>query len=465
MDVGSVCKTRIAMRIEQEFDSALTELSDGRVEGRRYLLGVSGGIDSMCMAELFLHSGLHPEFAIAHVNFSLRGSESDGDMLSVEEWGRRNGIHVYTRVFDTKAYSDEKAISTQMAARELRYGFFAELLETEGFDFLSIAHNLDDSIETIFLNIARGTGLRGLAGIPVRNGRIIRPVMGVTRAEIREYVSSHGISYRDDHTNFESHYARNRIRNVIFPEFRKINPSFLNTVHRDAGYFSEASCIIDEVFEGVFARTCSMGEDGGLTVSTRALLNEGHCAYWLNRILRDYGFNSGQISDIGRCMTSGQSGKVFRSGTHELLFGTERMRLYPLRQEEDTELLIDGPGVYNYKGMQLRIDFFPKPEDFNPVSDGTVLYFDADIVEMPLKCRGWKPADRFRPFGMRYGSKKLSDFYTDLKLDRLQKLSQPVLLDARGRIVCLPGLRIDDRFRIKAPTTVVGGASLSGSVQ
>ena len=222
------------MTIEREFASALESLSGGTLEGHRYLLGVSGGIDSMCMAELFLRCALRPDFALAHVNFSLRGEESDGDMASVQAWGERNGIKVYTRIFDTKAYAAEHSLSTQMAARDLRYGFFSELMRAEGFDLLSIAHNLDDSIETIFLNIARGTGLRGLSGIPVRNGHIIRPLLGVSRAQIREYVERNGISYRDAHTNFESHYSRNRWRNIIFPEFRKINPSFLDTVRRDS---------------------------------------------------------------------------------------------------------------------------------------------------------------------------------------------------------------------------------------
>lgn len=448
------------MRIEQTFDSALLSLSDGKVEGHRYLIGVSGGIDSMCMAELFLRSALHPQFAVAHVNFSLRGDESDGDMLSVEQWGRRNGIHVYTKTFDTKTYAVEHSLSTQMAARELRYGFFSEIMERDGFDYLSIAHNLDDSIETIFLNIARGTGLRGLAGIPVRNGRIIRPLMEVSRAEIREYVAATDISYRDDHTNFESHYARNRIRNIIFPEFRKINPSFLNTVRRDSEYFREADEIIGEVCRGVRERVCSVSEDGVLNISTVALLQEGHCGYWLYRILKEYGFTGGQVSDMERCLSSGQSGRVFRSGTHEAVFGRERLRVYPLKQEEETEVLIDRPGVYSYRNMRIRIDFFPRPAAFNPVSDGTVLYFAADSLRMPLTCRGWKPADRFRPFGMQRGSKKLSDLFTDLKMDRVQKLAQPVIVDASGQIVCLPGLRIDDRFKIKAPTTVVGGASI-----
>ena len=445
------------MRIEQEFRSALLSLSEGSVEGHRYLLGVSGGIDSMCMAELFLRCDLKPDFALAHVNFSLRGDESDGDMRSVQAWGERNGIKVYTRIFDTKAYAAEHSLSTQMAARDLRYGFFSELMDSEGFDFLSIAHNLDDSIETIFLNIARGTGLKGLSGIPVRNGRIIRPLLGVSRAEIREYVESSSISYRDDHTNFESHYARNRVRNIIFPEFRKINPSFLNTVRRDSEYFRQASDIIGDLYEEISSRICRT-EEGVFLIDVPGLIACRHYGYWLYMILRDYGFNSGQVSDMERCLASAQSGRLFRSGSHELVLGKDSIKVYPLQKEEDTEFVIEGPGVYDYKGLRFRIEFFPKPSGFNPVSDGSSLYFAADRLKMPLLCRGWRPADRFRPFGMRQGSKKLSDFFTDLKLDRVRRTSQPVILDAAGNIVCLPGLRIDDRYKIKAQTTAVAGA-------
>ncbi|HIZ85071.1 MAG TPA: tRNA lysidine(34) synthetase TilS [Candidatus Coprenecus stercoravium] len=447
------------MTVDKEFDAALLSLSGGSVTGHRYLLGVSGGIDSMCMAGLFLRSGLRPEFAIAHVNFSLRGEESDGDMALVQDWGRRNGVRVYTRTFDTHAYAAGHSISTQMAARELRYGFFAELMREEGFDLLSIAHNLDDSIETIFLNIARGTGLRGLSGIPVRNGNIIRPLMSVSRARIREFVEQAGIVYRDDHTNFESHYARNKVRNIIFPEFRKINPSFLNTVRRDSEYFREASEIVDEVYASVCSRTCAVSGDGVMTVDTAALQREGHCGYWLYRMLRKYGFSGGQVSDMERCIVSGQSGRVFRSGTHEAVFGHERMRVYPLRQDEEAETVMDGPGVYDYMDAVVKLEFFPRPETFSPVTDGSVLYFTADGLRMPLVCRNWRPADRFRPFGMKKGSKKLSDFFTDLKLDRVQKRLQPVIEDEAGQIVCLPGLRIDDRFRITASTSVVCAVS------
>lgn len=470
------------MRIETIFDTALEKLSGGCIKGKKYLLAVSGGIDSMSMASLFLHSRLKPEFSIAHVNFSLRPGDCDEDMRLVQEWGAAHGIKVYTATFDTHAYAEERSVSTQMAARELRYDFFRKIMQEDGFDFLSVAHNLDDSIETVFLNMSRGTGLRGLSGIQVRNGNIIRPLLEVTRAEIAEYVQAKGISYRDDKTNFESHYARNRIRNLIFPEFKKINPSFLATVQRNAGYIAQASDVLDELFAEVFSLSCRRNGDT-LLINLSALRSKGHLEYWLFRILAEYGFSGGQIPEMVRCMEddSDPTGKTFASGTHELLFNRGYIKVYPSGNGEEVSFLIDSPGEYCFRGTRFSVEFFPRTEDFDPkaISEmgqkpqlsvgksnplkgsglsgnrAATLFLSGDQVKLPITCRGWQAADRFRPFGMKAGSKKLSDLFTDLKLDRRAKSAQPVLTSADGDIVCLPGLRIADTCRITPSTSIV----------
>ncbi len=444
------------MNIENIFDRALETLSGGCVEGKKYLLAVSGGIDSMSMASLFLHSRLHPVFALAHVNFSLRPGDCDKDMRLVQEWGETHGIRVYTATFDTHAYAEQHSLSTQMAARELRYDFFKKIMAEDGFDFLAVAHNLDDSIETVFLNMSRGTGLRGLSGIKVRNGNIIRPLLEVTRAEIAEYVAEHHVSYRDDMTNFESHYARNRIRNIILPEFKKINPSFLNTVRRNAEYVAQASDILDEMCDDVRSKACCLTSDI-LTIDIKVLQSFGHVEYWLFRILADYGFVSGQIPEIVRCLEddSDTTGKTFVSGTCELLFDRGVLKVYPLRDDEEVSFEIDAPGEYCFRGIRFSVEFFPRTEDFDPKRIVSSLFLSGDSVKMPLICRGWQAADRFRPFGMKNGSKKLSDLFTDLKLDRHAKSVQPVLTSADGDIVCIPGLRIADRCRITPTTSVV----------
>ncbi len=443
--------------VKNIFESALVRLSGADVEGKRYLLAVSGGIDSMTMASLFLHCRLKPEFAIAHVNFSLRPGDCDQDMRLVQEWGAKHGIEVYTAIFDTHAYADEHGISTQMAARDLRYGFFDKVMSEQGYDLLSVAHNMDDSAETVFVNMSRGTGIRGLAGISESNGKIIRPLLGISRAQIREYVVENNVQYRDDRTNFESHYTRNRIRNVIFPEFRKINPSFLDTMQRNARYAAQACDVLDDLYLQLRDEVCRF--DGNVLMLDANLLKvKGHAEYWLFRILEEYGFNSGQIYDVVRCLEDeeDQTGKRFFSGTHELLFDRGYLKVFPLKEDEQVEFVIDSPGEYCFRGTGFSVEIFPRSEDFDPkaYNDGT-LCLDADKVRMPLTCRGWKSADRFRPFGMRSGSKKLSDLFTDLKLDRRQKEVQPVIVDAIGKIVCLPGLRIADECRITPPTTTI----------
>lgn len=441
--------------IQSVFNESLLRLTGDTVGQSYFLLAVSGGIDSICMAELFRRSSLEPRFSIAHVNFSLRGEESDGDMESVIAWGKKYGVKVFTETFDTTAYATENSISTQMAARELRYGFFEELMDKYGFNFLSVAHNENDSVETVFLNMARGTGIKGLSGIPAKNGRIIRPMLSVPRSMIAAFVRENDIPYRDDHTNFESHYYRNRLRNIIFPEFEKINPSFLSTVSRNTEYIATAAEILEDMAVEIKARVCaSEGDD--TFIDRILLLKEKNFGYWMHSMLSEYGFGSAHLKEIERCLVSGQVGKLFRSGTYELVLGSDRIRIRPLQAEEETEFIIDGPGEYNFKGFKFRVEYFSVQEGFSPkMADSSVLYLDTEKFRLPVLCRSWQPADRFRPFGMKYGMKKLGDFFKDLKIDRLERQSRPVLVCPNGDIACLPGLRIDDRYKVTEATRIV----------
>lgn len=435
--------------IEREFDAALKRLAGTDAGGKKYLLAVSGGIDSMCMADLFLHSPLHLSFGVAHANFSLREGDCDLDMESVRTWAERNSVPFYVAVFDTNSYAKKHSLSTQMAARELRYKWFAEVMDAGGYDYLCVAHNMDDSVETVFLNLVRGTGVRGLAGIPVSNGRIIRPLLSVPRKHICEYVLSHGVSYRDDRTNFETHYSRNKIRNIIFPEFRKINPSFLDTVYRSTGYFAEAAGILDGLYREKFSAYCEV-QEGRTVVRTDLMSSDPHKGYWLYRILGGCGFNPSQVHDVERA-TEAQAGKIFRSDTHEAVTSAGEIRIYPLGNDAGGSLSIPGEGTYSFNGRVLQVKVYPVPSGFSPIPAEGQLFMSADSIEFPVTCRSWQPADSFRPFGMRKGKKKLSDFFTDLKLDRREKSLQPVLSGSKG-IICLPGLRIDDRYRVDSHT-------------
>jgi tRNA(Ile)-lysidine synthase len=425
--------------VQELFDIELRSLTAG-VDNPSILVGVSGGMDSMCMANLFLNTTVPCTFRVAHVNFSLRGAESDQDEDMVRDWCKQHGITFYTTKVNANEFAQEQSISTQMAARDLRYGWFFSLLEEHSMDFLAISHNLNDSVETLMINLLRGTGIRGLSGIRRSNGPIIRPLLSVTRNEISDYVVSHNIPFREDSTNKESHYHRNRIRNEVFPHFEIINPSFLQTINTSMARFSEISDVLEELYNSRKGTLYRM-EDGVLHIDIKALKTEKSINWWLFTILESYGFNDAQITQIADSL-KGQSGKTFFSPTHLLIRDRKYLKVYS--------------GDQNYDDLKVLIKVFSKPAGFNPKNapEGT-LYVDGRRLKFPLKCRRWKPADRFRPFGMK-GFKKLSDFFIDLKLDVEEKKHQIVVttLDKKGveQIVCIVGKRIDDRWKITAAT-------------
>lgn len=425
--------------MQEHFDIELRSLVAG-VEHPSILVGVSGGMDSMCMANLFLNTTVPCTYRIAHVNFSLRGSESDQDEAMVREWCRKHGIPFYTTKVNALEFAQEQSISTQMAARDLRYGWFFSLMEEHSMDFLAISHNLNDSVETLMINLLRGTGLRGLAGIRRSNGPIIRPLLSVTRNDISKYVASHNVPFREDHTNRESHYHRNRIRNEVFPHFEIINPSFLQTISTSMARFSEISDLLEDLYNSRKGTLYRMA-DGVLHIDIKALKAEKSLNWWLFKILDGYGFNDAQIVQIAEAL-KGQSGKTFFSPSHLLIRDRQYLKVYP--------------GNQNYDDFKVSIKVFTKPLGFNPkkAPEGT-LYVDGRRLKFPLKCRRWKSADRFRPFGMK-GFKKLSDFFIDLKLDVEEKKRQIVVttLDKKGeeQIVCIVGKRIDDRWKVTAAT-------------
>ena len=443
--------------LQERFDIEIASLVGEKLPGAKILLAVSGGIDSMCMADLFLHSEMTPNIGIAHVNFQLRKTDCFLDQQMVADWAGRNNIPFYTTTFETYKYSKEQNISTQMAARDLRYGWFNEIMLEHGYDYLAVAHNANDSVETLFLNLLRGTGVRGITGIKQINGKIIRPLLSCTREEIEKYVETEQVLYRDDVTNFESHYARNRVRNIIFPELKKINPSYIDTIYRNIQNFTDADDILNDLFVSKKG-TLYNYENDGVVIDIAALKREKGICYWLYRIIGEYGFNYSQVSALERSLDS-QSGKEFHSEKYNLLIDRGKIKVYPLSDIEDTHapIMIEKPGLYLYNGREFKVDLFVKPEKFKPVTREGQLFMDAAKVRFPIVCRSWERADKFQPFGLK-GAKKLSDFFTDLKMDKYAKSRQIILTnikDDNEEIICLPGLRIDDRYKITKNTAII----------
>ena len=324
---------------------------------KKTLLAVSGGIDSMCMAEIYVRRCPSDSIAVAHCNFNLRGAESDGDEALVRSWAESHGVRCHVRSFDTRAFAAEHGVSIEMAARELRYRWFAQLCGSEGYEEVAVAHNANDNAETLMLNLLRGSGMKGLSGmaavssLPVPAGstvRLVRPMLEMTRKQIEGYALAHGVKYRHDSTNFSSEYKRNMLRNEVFPVFERVNPSVVRTLNREMGYFAEANEIVadycrKEIEEITTASAkprndmschpeerspaCHPEERSDVRISYNALLSRKHWRYLLYHILEPYGFNSATLASIEDLLSSDRtvSGKRFDSKEYTVLMERDYM--------------------------------------------------------------------------------------------------------------------------------------------
>lgn len=320
--------------IQKSFDRTIVGLVP---EKETALLAVSGGIDSICLASLFLNSSAGRRFAVAHCNFHLRGEDSDSDEALVAAWCGRNGVRYHKADFDTEQYASSHSVSIEMAARELRYDWFASLCRDNGYYGVAVAHNANDNAETLILNLLRGTGLRGITGmqvetvVPVTRDelsgvRLLRPMLSFSRKQIEEYVAANSLEYHDDRTNAETVYKRNRIRHLVFPVFESLNPSFLTTFAREMNAFSEVQEIADDYFISVRESVCEPAvKDELLRVNAVRLCHLKHYKYVLYRLLEAYGFRDRLLEPVARLLESGKtfSGKIFEAPGYELITAGE----------------------------------------------------------------------------------------------------------------------------------------------
>jgi tRNA(Ile)-lysidine synthase len=453
------------------------------------LLAVSGGIDSMCMAELFAALEPHVPFVLAHCNFHLRGEESDGDEELVRTWASEHGVRIHVRDFDTEAYARENGISIEMAARDLRYAWFAQLCLDHGYKAVSVAHNANDNAETLVLNMLRGAGLRGLSGMSVVSYvpgfpsiPLLRRLLDCTRKQIEGYMFAHKVPYREDSTNAMSEYKRNRIRNEAFPIFETVNPSFVRTLNREMGYFSEAGEIVEDWCRSVAPSVVKEGdEDVKLRIDIEGLAKSKHWRYLLYYILEPYGFNSAVLASVEDLLVSSRtiSGKRFESAEYEILTGRGELLLRRKASEDlvdatplygnarhgvfwtvaDEPLMpVRGAGTYHFNGQSFKVEVFDLTPGMSLKQPEGVLIMDADKLRFPFVLRRWRSGDWLVPFGMR-GKKKVSDLFTDLKYDALQKSAAVMIVDTRSEgmaesqhVSAVVGVRIDDRYKVSSST-------------
>ena len=462
------------------FNKNLERLTGG---GRcRIVVAVSGGPDSICLLHLLCRSLPVESLLVAHMNFNLRGVESDADELFVREVAAQWGVASCFKSVDTLTYARDHSLSVEMAARELRYGWFEELRLKNGADYIAVAHNANDNAETLLLNLCRGTGIKGLCGMRELDGRhLLRPLLGFSRARIESYLKENSIPFRTDSTNAENTFSRNRIRNRVLAELKQINSSVISTLNGNMERFRMASAVLERAVGELRRRFSVSGREyaaqvagsGGAAafltgylsechirevVDTASLAKEGSevCGYVIYTVLSDYGFNPSQCSDMAVAAV-GTERKRIENNDFVAIAERGRIKVYDAALfAVPGSVKVDCPSCGKvvesaFGSLRLRFSLLPNKKEALPTREERSLFITADSLHFPLLLRCMQPGDRFSPFGLG-GSKKLSDYYTDLKLDNAIKRLVPLLEDSTKKspdnIVALPGLEISNRFRV-----------------
>lgn len=444
----------------------------------KYIIALSGGADSVSLLLVLKHleSELGISLEAAHCNFHLRGDESLRDEEFCQQLCRRLHVPLHLVHFDTHAYADLHHVSIEMAARDLRYAYFENLRRDIDAQDICVAHHRDDSVETVLLNLVRGTGLRGLRGIQPRNAHIIRPLLSLSREDVVQYLHALGESYVTDSTNLHNDVKRNKIRLNVIPLLRELNPSVSQSIFETSLRVTEALKVFDDAMQHAIAdvttppreytcRGCTclnqpvencttpQTQNSPLIISVPRLKQQPSPEYTLHEILSPRGFTSAQIEQIYTSLDTNPTGKIITSCSHELAFDRSTLILQP---KTPTPLVrpmhIPETGTYVLSdNLKLKVETEECGDRYEPSRTADCASLDASDIKFPLTLRHIQPGDRFVPFGMT-GTKLLSDYLTDRKKNIFEKRAQLVLTDAQQRILWLVGERTDNRFRITPHT-------------
>ncbi len=402
------------------------------------LLAISGGVDSMVL--LHLCHFLKLDFAVAHCNFQLRDKESDLDEELVANFCKKNNIPYFVERFDTMQIVERRKISIQIAARELRYNWFKQICIDHNYQFIATAHNLDDQAETFLINFTRGTGIDGLVGIPERNENIIRPLLNFSRNKILNYATENKVEWREDQSNATTKYLRNKMRHLVLPVLKEENTEFLKSFLNTLDHLKQTQLLANDAV-AFFEKECVQIVEDQLEIDLDKTQNFNSNKYYLLHVLKRYGFDS--LNEIEKICSS-EAGKMLKNNQFTIL--KDRNKLIVFKEKSTSNDIY----CINSKEDVLNLPFFMnilevEKEEFN--ANLSTIFVNSNLLQWPLVLRRKKIGDVFRPFGMG-GMKKVSKFFKDEKLSKIQKENTWILENGDGKIIWIVGLRADDRFKI-----------------
>ena len=412
----------------------------------RILLAVSGGLDSMVMLHLFKRAN-YP-IGVAHCNFQLRGVEADQDEQFVKDACQSMGVPFFSKKFDTQAYAKENRLSIQVAARELRYAWFQQLMTDEKLEYLATAHHVNDSLETVLLKWVHGSSLESFAGIPVRNQKVIRPLLFATRTQLSEYASERSILWRNDSSNDSDDYQRNFIRQHVIPKLKEINPALESTFKHGLKKITGELEFLQNQLEQ-WKHDHVHNKDGQILIDKAALLNASFSDSILWRVVREFGFNIDQCHDMMQAMQS-QPGKKFIGTSHLLTLDRDHIIISPYDDAYEAVTIREKNESVVRGAWEITLERTKSKEiSGSPIE----VSLDSDKISFPITWRYWQPGDSFYPLGME-NRKKLSDFLIDRKIPLADKNGISVL-ESGGEIIWVVGHRIDNRYKITPETKSV----------
>ncbi|HLP04010.1 MAG TPA: tRNA lysidine(34) synthetase TilS [Paludibacter sp.] len=417
--------------------------------GDLVVVGVSGGTDSVAL--LHILDSLRYKCIVAHCNFHLRMDDSLRDELFVRNLAKTRNLEFHSIDFKTVEYSKQHGISVEMAARELRYEWFYQLLEKTGAQAIAIAHHADDSIETVLMNLVRGTSLKGLTGIPARNRQVVRPLLCLTRDEIENYLREQHLEHVEDTTNAENDYQRNKFRNEVIPLLEKINPAVRSALYSNLEHFEGNFAIYQQAIEQIKNKvSCEAG--GTIVIDIANLKQQIHARTVLFELLSAYGFNPAVIGQVYEQLDA-DPGKTFLSPAYRLVKDRNVLIVSKLNSDSNETAEIGEHDLQINYPLCLKVNKFAKTSGFNVSKSKDCVHFDARKLVFPLTIRHWQEGDYFFPFGMKQ-RKKLSDYFIDRKFSLVDK-EECWLLVSGDDIVWIVGERTDDRFKITEQTSEI----------